>query len=62
MEILKCISTEKFNGIIEYTKNEIEIWLVNYENKNEDIEYTLHELSFELRDLEGTIFDIKFIQ
>jgi hypothetical protein len=48
--------------MIEYTEYEIESWLVNYVNKNEDIEDTLHQLSFELRELEGTIFDIKVRQ
>jgi hypothetical protein len=62
VEILKGLSTEKFNNMIEYTEYEIESWLVNYVNKNEDIEDTLHQLSFELRELEGTIFDIKVRQ
>jgi hypothetical protein len=48
--------------MIEYTKNKIESWLVSYVNKNEDIEDTLHQISFELRELEGIIFDIKVRQ
>jgi hypothetical protein len=32
---------------------------VSYANKNEDIENSLHQLSFDLRDLEGMLFDIK---
>ena len=40
----------------EYTEHEVEIWLVNYVNKNED---TFHQLSIDLRDLERTLFDIK---
>jgi hypothetical protein len=62
VEILKTLSTEKFNSIIEYNENEIEIWLVSYANKNEDIEDTLHQLSYELRELEGMLFDIKIIE
>jgi hypothetical protein len=62
VEILKSLSAEKFNNMTEYTENEIESWLVSYVNKNEDIEDTLHQLSFELRELEGTIFDIKVRQ
>jgi hypothetical protein len=49
VEILKDISFEKFNNMIEYTKYEVESWLVNYVNKNEKIEDTLHQLSFEIR-------------
>jgi hypothetical protein len=59
VEILKGVSIENFNSIIEYNENEIESWLVSYANKNEDIEASLHQLSFDLRDLEGMLFDIK---
>jgi hypothetical protein len=62
VEILKGLSAEKFNNIIEYNENEIESWLVSYANKNEDIEDTLHQLSYELRELEGILFDIKIRQ
>jgi uncharacterized protein YpbB len=59
IKILKSLSAGKFNSMIKYIENEIESWLVNYLNKNEYIEETLHQISFELRELEGTIFDIK---
>jgi hypothetical protein len=59
VEILKGVSTETFNNIIEYDENEIENWLVSYVNKNEDIKNSLHQLSFHLRDLEGMLFDIQ---
>ena len=59
VEILKGLSAENFNSIIEYNENEVDNWLVRYANKNEDIEYVLHKLSFELRYLEGILFDIK---
>jgi hypothetical protein len=59
VEILKGLLAKKFNRIIEYNENEIEDWLVNYANKNEDIEDMFHQLSFDLRDLEGILFDIK---
>jgi hypothetical protein len=59
VEILKGLSAEKFNSIIEYNENEVENWLVSYANKNEDIEDVLSQLSFDLRDLEGILFDIK---
>jgi hypothetical protein len=59
VEILKGPSSEKFNSIIENNENEVENWLVNYANKNEDIEDVLSQISFDLRDLEGILFDIK---
>jgi hypothetical protein len=62
VEILKGLSTEKFNSIIEYNENEFENWLVSYENKNEDIEYTLYQISYEVRQLEDILFDIKIRQ
>jgi hypothetical protein len=62
LEILKGVSTEKFNSMTEYTEHEVESWLVSYVNKNEDIEDTLHQLSIDLRELEGTLFDIKVRQ
>jgi hypothetical protein len=62
LEILKGVSTEKFNSMTEYTEHEVESWLVSYVNKNEDIEDTLHQLSIDLRDLESTLFDIKVRQ
>jgi hypothetical protein len=51
VKILKGFLVEKFNNIIEYNENEVENWLVRYANKNED--------SFDLRDLENILFDIK---
>jgi hypothetical protein len=59
LEIMKGVSTEKFNSMNKYTENEVESWLVSYANKNEDIEDTLHQLSFDLREFKGTLFDIK---
>ena len=34
VEILKGLSTEKFNGIIGYNEEEIDNWLVDYSMKN----------------------------
>jgi hypothetical protein len=62
LETLKGVSAEKFNSMTEYTEHESESWFVSYVNKNEDIEDILHQLSIDLRDLEGTLFDIKFKQ
>jgi hypothetical protein len=59
VDILKIISAENFNSIIEYDEREIENWLVDYANKNQDIEESIHNISHDLRDLEGELFDIK---
>jgi len=59
LDILKVVSTKKFNSLTEYTKQEVESWLVNYVNKNEDIEDTLCQLSIEFKDIEIIVFDIR---
>jgi hypothetical protein len=51
VEILKGISAEKFNSMTEDTKQEIESWLLEYVNKNEDIEITLQQISIDYREL-----------
>jgi hypothetical protein len=62
VEILKGLSAEKFNNMVEYTKHDIESWLVEYVNRNEDIEITLQQLSIDYREIESTLFDIKVKQ
>jgi len=37
----------------------VENWLVNYSIKNQDIEQALQNISIDLRNLEGEIFNIK---
>jgi hypothetical protein len=59
VDILKGFSTEKFNSIIEYNESEIENWLVEYVIKNQDVEESIHNISHDLRELEGELFDIK---
>jgi hypothetical protein len=41
----------EFNDSIEYFEEEVERWLIWYVNKNEDIEDTLHQLIFNLKDI-----------
>jgi hypothetical protein len=62
VEILKGLFAEKFNIIIDYNENEVKSWLVGYANKNEDIEDTFRQLSYELREFEVILFDIKIRQ
>jgi hypothetical protein len=53
------LSIEKFYGIIEYDEDNIDKWLVDYFVKNQDIEEELHVIYFDLRELEGELFNIK---
>ena len=62
VEILKGISAEKFNSMTQYTEQEIESWLVEYVNKNKDIEITLQQLSIDYREFESTMLDIRIKQ
>jgi hypothetical protein len=48
--------------MIEYTKNDIDNWLVEYANRNEDIETTLKNISIDYREYENELFKIKFKQ
>jgi hypothetical protein len=59
VEIFKGFSVEKFYGILEYDEDDIDNWLVDYSVKNQDIEEALHDISLDLKDLEGELFNIK---
>jgi hypothetical protein len=59
VEIFKGLSFEKFYGILEYSEYDMENWLVDYSMKNQDIEEALQNISIDLRDLEGKLFNIK---
>ena len=47
VEELKRASTEKFDTMIEFTHDDIDNCLVEYINKNEDIENTLQNSSID---------------
>jgi hypothetical protein len=47
---------EKFNNMTEYMEQEIESWLLEYVNKNEDIEITLQQVSIDYRESKSTMF------
>ena len=59
MENLKKLSVEKFSSMIEYIENDIDNWLVEYANRNEDIETTLQNISIDYREYENELFKIK---
>jgi hypothetical protein len=52
LDALKISWENEFNEITEYSEEEVEKWLIRYVNKNEDVEDTLHQLSFDIRDIE----------
>jgi hypothetical protein len=51
VENLKKLLAEKFNSMTEYTKNDIDNCLVEYSNRNEDIETNFQNLSIDYREL-----------
>jgi hypothetical protein len=53
------LSFEKFYGILEYGEDDVENWLVDCSIKNQYIEEALCNVSIDLRDLEGELFNIK---
>jgi hypothetical protein len=59
VDIFKWLSFEKLYGILEYSEDDVENWLVDYSIKNQDIEEALRNISIDLRDLEGELFNIK---
>lgn len=55
VENLKKSSTEKFDSMVEYTYDDIDNWLVEYTNKNEDIETILQNSSIDHRGIESEL-------
>jgi hypothetical protein len=62
VENLKKLSAEKFNSMIEYTVDDIDNCLVDFANRNEDIETTLQTISIDYREYENELFKIKVKQ
>ena len=48
--------------MIEFTHDDIDSQLVEYKNKNEDIENVLQNLSLDLREIEKEFFNVKIRQ
>jgi hypothetical protein len=59
LDALNISWASEFNNSTEYSKEEVEKWLIQYVNKNEDIEDTLHQLSFDFKDMENELFKTK---
>jgi hypothetical protein len=59
VEIFEGLSFEKFYGVLKYSEDDMENWLVDYSIKNQYIEEDLQNIFIDLRDLEGELFNIK---
>jgi len=59
LEALKFAWVSDFMESIEFSKDEVERWLVRYIKKNDGIEDTLHQLSIDLTKMENELFEIK---
>jgi hypothetical protein len=59
VDIFKGLSFEGFYGILEYGEYDVENWLVDYSIKNQYIEEAFHNISIDIRDLEGEILNTK---
>jgi hypothetical protein len=59
VEIFQEFSFEKFYGILEYGEDDMGNWPVDYLIKNQYFEEALWNISIDIRDLEGQIFNIK---
>jgi hypothetical protein len=58
LDTLNVSWENEFNEITEYSKQEVEKWFIHYVNKNEDVEYPLNQISFDIRDIEKELFNI----
>jgi hypothetical protein len=61
-EELKRRSAEKFDNMIEFACDDIDSSLVEYTNKNEDIENILQNLFVDFREIEKELFNVKIKQ
>jgi len=59
IENLKKSFGDFFYRMIEYTYDDINSWLVEYINKNEDIETILKNLSINHREIDSELLNIK---
>jgi hypothetical protein len=59
LDALKVSWENEFNEITEYSEEEVEKWLIRYVNKNEDVEDMLHQLNFDIRDIEKELFNAR---
>jgi hypothetical protein len=62
LDSLKISSTKKFNNVTEYSEIEVEIWLVRYVIKNDDIEDILLRISMYFKYIENALCNINVRQ
>jgi len=59
LSVLKVSWENEFTESIEFSKEEIERWLVKYINRNDEVDDTLHQQGMDLREMENELFEIK---
>jgi hypothetical protein len=59
LEEFKVAWVSEFTDLIQFYKDKVEMWLVRYINKNDNIEDTLHQLTIDLIEMENELFEIK---
>jgi hypothetical protein len=52
LSVLKVSWENEFTESIEFSKEEVERWLVRYININDEVDDMLHQSSMELREME----------
>jgi hypothetical protein len=59
LKILKVAWANEFTETIEFSEGEVERWLVQYINRNNEMDDTLHQSELDPREFERQLFKIK---
>jgi hypothetical protein len=59
LNALKVVWANEFTKNIEFFEDEVEKWLVQYFNRNDEVENTLHQSNIYLRQSKNQWFEIK---
>ena len=59
LSALKVTQADEFTINIEFFEDEVEKWLVQYINKNNEVDDTLHQQEIDLREFEIRLFENK---
>jgi uncharacterized protein YecA (UPF0149 family) len=59
LKTLKVAWANEFTETIEFSEDEVEKWLVQYININDEVDDTLHQSELDLREFESQLFEIK---
>ena len=59
LKSLKGYQDNEFTETIEFFEDEVEIWLVRYITRNDEVDDTLHQSELDLMEFERQLFKIK---